>query len=855
MQQSTLVLVAPISGHTLNIQDVPDPVFSSKMVGDGISIDPISQCLLAPCKGVVQQIHRACHAVTIVSPLGPEVLMHIGLDTVSLNGTGFSPLVKEGDEVAVGTPLIEFDADLVASKAKSLLTEILITNLDSIAGFTVHPGQLEAGKDAVLTLTLADNSTVATAITQPAEEAVTSLDITILNPQGLHARPAAVLAKTAKAYQCSLEMLLDGRSANCKSVSSLLTLQTVCGSVVHLRARGANAAQAIEAVSAALAAGLGEEVQACPPVSATASAPESSPSLAADSGTADELATSDTPGILKGIAASSGIALGYIFQLRRQNYEIPEKAGTPAEEQQKLRKAVEQGKNELEFIETSLRAQTDPQKAGIFAAHRELLDDPDLVEPAFASIAAGYSAAYSWKQAFSAQASQLASLKHELLAARAADVRDVGQRVLRLIMGDQPRLPEMPSRTILIAEDLTPSDTATLDRSRVLGFATVLGGATSHASILARSLDLPAIAAISPQALSLPNNTLALLDGNKGLLKTNLSEDEAAFAQAKLEKQTQHRQLLLAKAHEPAITADGHRLEVAANVGGLADTEQAVSLGAEGVGLLRSEFLFMGRQEPPTEEQQAEIYCDIARALGPDLPLVIRTLDVGGDKPLAYLPIPKEDNPFLGERGIRVGLRRQDLLRTQFRAILRAAGITKLFVMLPMVTSVEEFRQAKAIFEEARTSLEAPSVPLGVMIEVPAAAILAETLAKEADFFSVGTNDLTQYTLAIDRGHPKLAAMADGLNPAVLKLIQLTIAGAHKHHRWVGICGGIAGELAAVPILVGLGADELSVASPLVPAVKQAIRTTSLEQCQALAQQALQCASAAEVRALTEVEE
>jgi multiphosphoryl transfer protein len=306
----------------------------------------------------------------------------------------------------------------------------------------------------------------------------------------------------------------------------------------------------------------------------------------------------------------------------------------------------------------------------------------------------------------------------------------------------------------------------------------------------------------------------------------------------------------LQSASQPAITLDQHRIQVVANISNLQDAEKSVALGGEGVGLLRSEFIFMDRAAAPNEDEQTAIYRSILAVLGNDRPMVIRTLDVGGDKPLAYLPLPHEANPFLGERGIRIGLDRPDLLRTQLRAILRSASAGKLRVMFPMVGRLEEIRQVKAMLEEARQQLNIAPIEVGIMVEIPAAAILAEQFAQEVDFFSIGTNDLTQYTLAIDRGHPKLAPLADGLNPAVLRLIAQTVKGATQYGKWVGICGGIASDPQAVPILLGLGIQELSVSIPAIPSIKAQIRTLTRSDCQTLAVKALTMATAAEVRAL-----
>jgi phosphocarrier protein FPr len=421
--------------------------------------------------------------------------------------------------------------------------------------------------------------------------------------------------------------------------------------------------------------------------------------------------------------------------------------------------------------------------------------------------------------------------------------------VLALLTGTTLQQPDYRPNTILIAEDLTPSDTAALDRSKVVGFCTTRGGATSHVAILARSLGIPALAGTEPASLEIANGTPVVLDGGKGTLRLHPTPEEITRIRAKQQQAEARRKEDLAHAHEPATTIDGKRIEVVANISGLKDALQVAGVGGEGVGLLRSEFLFMERSSAPTEDEQFEAYKAIAQAIGMH-PLIMRTLDVGGDKPLAYLPIPKEDNPFLGERGIRVALDRPEILRAQLRAILRASSFGKLSVMFPMVSTLPELRDAKAILAEESAQLGIPSIPTGIMVEVPAAAIMAAQFAREVDFFSIGTNDLTQYTLAMDRGHPKLAPLVDGLSPGVLHLISHTVQGAHAAGRWVGVCGGIASDPHGVPILVGLGVDELSISLPAIPAIKGQIRKLHFGQCRELAQKALAAESATEVRAL-----
>ncbi|MEN6484120.1 MAG: phosphoenolpyruvate--protein phosphotransferase, partial [Syntrophobacteraceae bacterium] len=495
-----------------------------------------------------------------------------------------------------------------------------------------------------------------------------------------------------------------------------------------------------------------------------------------------------------------------------------------------------------------LHGRADANKAAIFAAHQEILDDPELLETVRSAILKGKSAAFAWQQAINSQAELLSKMNNALLAARAADLRDIGQRVVHNLTGAGARTIRAPAESILVAEELTPSDAANLDRESVLGICTTLGSATSHAAIIARSLDRPSVAGMDPRALELPDGTPVILDASRGTLRLNPSPDEVANLRARLQREAARRKVNLENAGKPAVTTDGHAVEVVANIGGLSDAKTALTLGAEGVGLLRTEFLFLERATAPTEDEQARVYADIARAMGPGRPLVIRTLDVGGDKPLPYLPIPREENPFLGERGVRVGLNRPEVLRTQLRAILRASEFGRILVMFPMVATLAEWRAAKAMFDEERALLGTAPVPLGIMVEIPAAAVMAEQFAREAAFFSIGTNDLTQYTLAMDRGHPKLAPQVDGLNPAVLHLIARTVEGAEKHGRWTGVCGGLAGDPQAVPILIGLGVNELSVSVPAIPAVKAQIRQLSFSACRDLAARALTLDSAADVR-------
>jgi phosphocarrier protein FPr len=838
-----LDLKAPLTGILVPIEQVPDPVFAQKMVGEGISIDPLSDHLLAPCDGEVINLHPALHAVTLRTSGGLEVMLHIGLDTVKMRGQGFDAKVKVGDQVRTGDELISFDLDQVATSAKSLLTQVVIANSDVLTSFVPRAGLVTAGIDNVAEVTFggAEREGLADGAPAPVGRTVTSDAVVIVNPEGLHARPASVLSNLAQNYESAIRLKRGDDQANAKSVMAIMGLEVYLGNKVQIIAHGPDAAEAVAGLTAALRDGLGEE--GVVPVSEAIA----SPAPAA----AEPARRSEDPNLLIGVAASPGLGVGKVLRVFHEDIEVKEDAADRHKERRLLNEALDRALVQLQNLENRLKKDADADKAAIFAAHREILRDPDLLDIASSAIDKGKTAAFAWRRAYITYADRLAALKNELLAQRATDVRDVGQRVLEEVTGKRREKPEIPEGTILVAEDLTPSDTASLDRTKVVGFCTVAGGASSHVAILARALDIPAVAGIEPRVLDIPTGSLVILDGARGTVRMNVTDDDVARIRRHQARLMARRAEELTHAHEPAITTDGHRVEVVANIGGVEDAQQAMTKGAEGVGLLRSEFIFLGRTKAPTEDEQAEIYTAIAKALAPGQPLVIRTLDVGGDKPLPYLPIAPEENPFLGERGIRVGLDRPEVLRTQTRAILRAADAgAKINVMFPMIATMDDFRQAKAIFEEERAALGVAPVPVGIMVEVPSVAVMAAQFAAEVDFFSVGTNDLTQYTLAMDRGHPKLAPQVDGLNPAVLGLIAQAVKAAHAAGRWVGVCGGMASDPQAVPILVGLGVDELSASVPAVPAVKAQIRSLTLAQCEELAVRALTQDSAASVRAL-----
>lgn len=798
-------------------------------MGDGIAIDPVSNVLLAPCAGKVIQLHPAHHAISIESSNGSQILLHIGLDTVQMKGEGFQPKVKVGDEVKSGQPLISFDADLVAKKARSLISIMVITEAPAHQLLTGPKTKAVAGQDVLLELAFQKAASSSTTSVKPSA-VVESKVIEVSLPTGLHARPAALVAAQAKKYQSTVEIKKGSKTANAKSVVSLLALEVGQGDAVKFIASGADAKAAVSEMAQFL-----KTLKEAPP-EPVREATNHSP-------------TSNDPNVIGGVGASPGIAIGRVHRLKTESFDITEKSAlTKQQEFGELSSSIQKSKQELDDLSNQLKEKTDASKAAIFAAHLELLDDPALLDEAYQGIQAGKTAAFAWNQAIKVHADRLSNLNNELMANRANDLRDVGNRVLRALVGSgEISVKPLEAESILIAENLTPSDTVQLDREKVLGFCTTTGGATSHVAILARSLGIPAVAGIDRRALDIPEGTEVVLDGDLGEIRLNPNWIEKEKILDHQREVQNRRKTAMEKAMEAAVTLDGKTIEVAANIGGLEDAKKAVELGCDGVGLLRSEFLFLERATAPSEEEQYRVYQDIANTLG-KRPLIIRTLDVGGDKPLQYLPIEPEENPFLGVRGIRVGFMKPEILREQLRAILRVKSKGKIHVMFPMIASLQELRQAKAILEEERKKLSAAPIQVGIMVEVPSAALMADTLAKECDFFSIGTNDLTQYTLAMDRGHKDLAKQVDGLDPSVLKLIEMTVKAAHAHGKWVGVCGGLASDAKAVPILLGLGVDELSVSIPVIPLVKSQVRETKLEIAKSFAEKALEASSAKDVR-------
>lgn len=811
----SIAILSPLAGWVTPLSEVPDAVFAEKMLGDGVAIDPVEGRLVAPGDGVIVSIHPAGHAVTVQLDAGPVLLLHVGLDTVGLGGAGFTKQVTDGQRVAAGDLLIGFDLDLLARSAKSLVTPVVVTNGEA---FTLQP--VTAGRAIAAGALLFE--LVPSGAAAAVETGVATVSRTLQLPlaQGLHARPAARVAALAGDYAGPLELVgPDGRVASARSAVAMLVLALPHDAAVTVR--GSDAA-GVDAVAELLASGMGE-------YRAVAEAPAA--------------VKRAVPASMAGVIAVPGIAIGPAFHVSAVELKVPDRGAGEKAERARLAAAKDQVRDALRA-----EAEGDGPQAGIAAAHLVFLDDPELDAASLSAMAAGASAGAAWRGAIGGQADALRNTGDARFAERADDLVDLERSVLVALYG-APDVPCPPAGAVLIADDLLPSQLMALADAGLAGIATGKGGPTSHVAIIAAGLGLPTLVSLGPDLAAIADGTqLVIADGRLAIAPDAASVDRLRATAALRDVR---RRAAVARAQEMAVTVDGSRIEVFANLGSVTDARAAVAAGAEGCGLLRTEFLFLDRAAAPDEEEQRLAYQAIADTLGPR-PMIVRTLDIGADKPASYLPMAAEENPALGLRGIRLQLAVPGLLDTQLRALLGVRAQAPLRIMLPMVADRGELLEARAALERLAAAMGVAAPELGIMVETPAAALSAASLAADAAFFSIGSNDLTQYALARDRTNAAVAAGLDGLHPAILRLIAETVRGGAAHGRWTGLCGGLAAEPAAIPLLIGLGITELSVPAAAVAETKALVRTLSLSACRALAAQALDAPDAGAVRFLVD---
>ena len=778
-----------------------------------------------------EEIWRAIEAA--YSSDGVVVLMDLGSAIMSAEmALDFLPADKRASVRLIAAPLVEGAvAAAVQASLGGSLDEVAAEAMGALAAKLDQLGQFQP------------QPPLKTKVTHPLAGAQ-DIIVTIENRLGLHARPAAQFVQTAARFQSDIFMVRvsdEARRANAKSINAVASFGARQNEAIRITAVGPDASEALQALQELVASKFGENDE-----EAAAPAVTPPPPAAVEAGT------------LIGVAASPGYAMGPAVLL---HFAAPIVERRPIEsaarERTRLQAALAAVRAATEALRDQIARSANQYDAAIFDAHLMFLNDPEFLDGVRHTIDTEHvNAEWAWKNAIDSSAQKFEAIDDEYMRARAADVRDIGRQVLAQLTGQGQQV-ELPHAGILIAIDLAPSDTARLDRSKVLGICTERGGPTSHSAILARTLGIPAVVGLGPKIMTVADGTSLVVDGQGGKILTAPTSAVIDDYTRRLEDWRLARDTARSAGAAPAVMKDGTAIEVVANIGSTEDARVALDNGAEGVGLLRTEFLFLDRRDAPGEEEQFDAYRTIAEVMG-ERPVIVRTLDVGGDKPLAYLDLGREENPFLGQRAIRLCLNRPDLFRTQLRAILRATPGHNLKIMFPMIADITEVRRARALLNEARTELAAEQAPLasrvdvGIMVEIPAAAILAHVLAPEVDFFSVGTNDLTQYSLAAERGNRAVAHLQDALHPAVLIQIRQTVQAASAHGKWVGVCGELAGDPAAIPILIGLGVKELSMASGSIPRAKQVIRGLNMKDAQAVAIQALQLDTAEAVRGLIE---
>jgi phosphocarrier protein len=735
-------------------------------------------------------------------------------------------LVKEGARVSNGQPLLRYDLDKVAQQCKSLVSLMILTNSQDFQARPITLKSVKVGEP--LLHIIRRHASGAQAEAELCGEEIHGY-VRIAHRGGLHARPAALIRQTAQGFKSKSQLHFAGKSATCDSLIGLMGLAIGEQDEVQVSCQGPDAEAALQALLIALSTALAEDSHAAAPTP-----------IARRTRTAEA-------GVLHGVCATPGLVGGPLFRLTA--ISLPVDAGNHDPEQQLhvLNTALTVVRSEIEHTLAHARKHKNTDEEAIFAAHLALLEDPALLNAANTSIDQGMAATHAWSQSIDVQCEVLQQLGSPLLAERANDLRDLKQRVLRALLGETWHY-NVPAGAIVAAHELTPSDLLQLSQQGVAGLCMAEGGATSHVAILARGKGLPCMVALGSTLLDQQQGQAVVLDADGGRLELMPSAERLAEVhQAQLDHQ-QRRAEQQAQAHTPALTLDGLQIEVAANVASSAEAADALANGADGVGLLRTEFLFVDRNTAPDEEEQRAAYQAVLDAMG-DKSVIIRTIDVGGDKQLDYLPLPAEANPVLGLRGIRLAQVRPEILDQQLRALLHVRPLSRCRILLPMVTEVDELLHVRQRLDALCTELRVSELPeLGVMIEVPAAALLAEQLAEHADFLSIGTNDLSQYTLAMDRDHAGLASRVDAMHPALLRLIAQTCAGAAVHNRWVGVCGALASDPLATPVLIGLGVSELSVSPVQIGEIKDRVRHLDVAECRRISQHLLKLSSAAAVR-------
>ncbi|MCC2625995.1 MAG: ptsP [Burkholderiales bacterium] len=823
MQEEHVIdLYPPIIGVMMDIAQVPDQVFAEKTVGDGIAIDPLSNKIYAPVNGIIKSVHPSKHAIIIAADAGFDILIHIGLETVSLGGDGFNIHVDNGDWVGHGDVIGEFDLDYIAQCAKTLITPVVLLDLNrEIFSHSVIPQTDTRPGFPIMHIKKKSVSGSDTKDQSQISNLIKSEPILILNPHGIHARPAAAISGVARKYDSEILIEKDDKLVNAKSIISILSLAVNQNDTVYVYAANSEIMNRLSYV-------LGHIYDS--------SRDEHKPQVPLQHVEGSRY---------YGIAASFGAACGVLVKRDCLTFVIEENATSILSEKNKFYEALSTVKQDIQYNLANLTS-NDQLYSGILEAHIQMLCDPDFIKDCLSIINSNKSAGFAVNKVMENNCNLLANSKNLLLVERQDDFRDLRNRLLLAMKVVEVEAPKHNEPTILLADELTPTDLVRLDKN-IVGLISVNGGATSHAAIIARARGIPLLIGVHDAILGTRDNTQVVLNCKDGYV--NLAPDMAEIEQVKsyLSGLEQKHQIDMQNANEGAQTLDGHKVDCYINISDTADSGKLLQNGGTGIGLFRTEFIFLNRDTPPTVDEQYKIYADITSNIG-DAPFIIRTLDAGGDKQIDYLDTTHEQNPVLGVRGIRLSLEHKDLLIDQLTAI---AMVNKpnVKIMLPMISSIEEYRTVLHMFNEIKEQHGITAdIELGIMVEVPSVALISSIFAEEVAFFSIGTNDLSQYILAIDRENSKLATRIDYLHPAVIRSIDMVVKGAKEFNRPVSVCGLMASDKLAIPLLIGMGIDQLSMSANLVAENKAFIRNLNFSGCVEAARHCLSLSSVSQIR-------
>ncbi len=827
-------IYSPISGQIVPIEQVSDPVFSEKMLGDGIAVrSSISKhFIVSPCDGEIQTIHSSLHAVAILNNEGYEVLIHVGVDTVNLEGKGFQSLVSVGQKVKKGENLLLVDFDFISKNAPSYDVVMLITNMTDDYELTKNTSNSINVGEHIFSINQKGFPTVIEATSSQSKETI-SESVVVVNHTGIHARPASKIFQIANKYKSTVELKLADKQANAKSVISILGLGIKFNDVVQLIASGDDAKLAVEELIVEFKNGLGDDISID---SSNTIKKESEEEVKSQ----EEIDITDFSSevILNGVLASPGLIIGKSFFIEEEEISFIEDSSDIENEINVLEFSLNETKEKLLTDIKEAKSLKQKTKVEVFSAHLTMLNDPTLFDFAKEVILKGKTAAYAWNASVKNSIDILKSTKDALLIERVADLKDIKKRVIHNILGLEQENKSYPKDTVIVAKDLVPSDLAQFD-DNIRGVVLAHGSATSHVALILRNMGIPALVAVGKSVLNIKGGTSIILDANDGVIFIN--PDNQKIEDTKIKKEKLETKILenIANAKKPAITIDGHRIYVKGNVSNGNEAKQAFEMGGEGVGLLRTEFLFFNTKSEPNIDEQHQLYQFAVDAMQGGC-VTLRTLDVGGDKPLSFVKIGEEENPIMGLRGVRNYFINKEVFLNQIRAILKVKPLLFCKIMIPMISEIDEIIKVREIIEEEMEKQGIKEkVEIGTMIEVPSSAIIADKIAKYVDFLSIGTNDLAQYTLAMDRGNYNLTSRLKNLNPSLLKLIKMTVEGGLKYDKPVSVCGAMASEIQSIPILIGLGITELSTSMKSIADVKAFVRMLSYEKCVEVANKAL----------------